>query len=100
MRLNRFLASSGLGSRRAVEELITSGQVRINGDVVTRLATDVKPGDAVKVGRRLLRTEPFVYAVLFKPRRVVSSAGDEKGRSTIFDLLPRSWPRVFHVGRH
>jgi len=99
MRLNRFLASSGLGSRRAVEELITSGQVRINGDVVTRLATDVKPGDAVKVGRRLLRTEPFVYAVLFKPRRVVSSAEDEKGRSTIFDLLPRSWPRVFHVGR-
>ena len=94
--LSRFL---GLGSRRAVEELITSGQVRINGEIITKLATDVKPGDAVKVGRRLLRTEPFVYAVLFKPRRVVCSAEDEKGRSTIFDLLPQSWPRVFHVGR-
>jgi 23S rRNA pseudouridine2605 synthase len=99
MRLNRFLASAGLGSRRAVEELVTSGQVRINGEVITRLATQVNPGDAVKVGRRLLRCEPFVYAVLFKPRRIVCSADDEKGRSTVFDLLPRSWPRVFHVGR-
>ena len=99
MRLNRFLASAGLGSRRAVEELITSGQVRLNGETVTELATKVVPGDSVKVGRRLLRSEPYVYAVLFKPKRVVCSAEDEKGRSTIFDLLPRSWPRVFHVGR-
>ena len=99
MRLNRFLASAGLGSRRAVEELITSGQVRLNGEIVTNLATKVIPGDSVKVGRRLLRSEPYVYAVLFKPRRVVCSADDEKGRSTIFDLLPPNWPRVFHVGR-
>ena len=47
MRLNRFLASAGLGSRRSVEELITTGQVRINGRVVTDLATKVSPDDAV-----------------------------------------------------
>jgi 23S rRNA pseudouridine2605 synthase len=99
MRLNKFLASAGLGSRRAVEELITAGRVRINGEVVTRLATTVNPGDAVKVGSRLLRSEPFVYAVLFKPKRVVCSADDEKDRPTIFDYLPRKWPRVFHVSR-
>jgi 23S rRNA pseudouridine2605 synthase len=99
MRLNRFLASAGLGSRRAVEELITLGRVRINGEVVTKLATEVQPGDSVKVGSRLLRSEPYVYAVLNKPKRIVTSASDEKGRSTIFDLLPRNWPRVFHVGR-
>lgn len=99
MRLNRFLASAGLGSRRSVEELIRTEQVRINGRVVTDLATQVQPGDAVKVGRRLVQTEQPITAVLYKPRGYICSAADEQGRKTIFDLLPRKWPRVFHVGR-
>lgn len=99
MRLNRFLASAGLGSRRGVEELITSGQVRINGHVVTDLATQVAPGDAVKVGSRLVRSEQSLTAVLNKPRGYVCTAADERDRRTIFDLLPPTWPRVYHVGR-
>ena len=99
MRLNRFLASAGLGSRRSVEELITTGQVRINGRVVTDLATKVSPDDAVKVGSRLLRTEQTLTAVLNKPRGYVCTASDELDRRTIFDLLPKTWPRVYHVGR-
>jgi 23S rRNA pseudouridine2605 synthase len=99
MRLNRFLASAGLGSRRSVEELILSGRVRVNGDTVTNLATQVNPGDAVKVGSKLLRAEEKIYAVLNKPKNVVCSASDEKDRPTIFEYLPQNWPRVFHVGR-
>lgn len=99
MRLNRFLASAGLGSRRGVEELITSGQVRINGRVVTDLATKVAPDDAVKVGSRLVRTEQTLTAVLNKPRGFVCTASDDLDRRTIFDLLPPNWPRVYHVGR-
>jgi 23S rRNA pseudouridine2605 synthase len=99
MRLNRFLASAGLGSRRSVEELITTGQVRINGRVVTDLATKVEPGDAVKVGNRLLQTQQTLTAVLNKPRGYVCTASDDLDRRTIFDLLPANWPRVYHVGR-
>jgi 23S rRNA pseudouridine2605 synthase len=99
MRLNRFLASAGLGSRRSVEALIEAGRVRVNGKVVTHLATLVSPGDAVKVGNRMVRAQPPIYAVLHKPRGVVCTAEDERGRRTIFEYLPRTWPRVFHVGR-
>jgi 23S rRNA pseudouridine2605 synthase len=99
VRLNRFLASAGLGSRRSVEALIEAGRVRVNGRIVTNLATTISTGDAVKVGNRMVRMQPPVYAVLNKPRGVVCSADDERGRRTIFDYLPRHWPRVFHVGR-
>lgn len=99
MRLNRFLASAGLGSRRGVEELILSGRVRINGRVVTDLATQVGPKDAVKIGSRLLQTERPLYAVLNKPAGYLCTADDERGRQTIFDLLPKNWPRVHYVGR-
>ncbi len=99
MRLNRFLASAGLGSRRSVEQIILEGRVRINGKVVTDLSTKVLPTDAVKVGSRLLKVEQQVYAIMHKPKGFVCSADDERGRSTIFELLPRDWPRVFNVGR-
>lgn len=99
MRLNRFLASAGLGSRRSVEELITSGQVRINGHVITELATKVAPGDAVKVGSRLVRAQHTLTAVLNKPRGYVCTASDDLDRRTIFELLPPTWARVYHVGR-
>ena len=99
MRLNRFLASAGLGSRRSVEQLILAGNVRINGRIVTDLATQVLPTDAVKVGSRLLHSERPLYAVLHKPAGYICSAEDELGRNTIFDLLPPNWPRTHHVGR-
>ncbi len=99
MRLNRFLASAGLGSRRGVEELITAGRVKVNGKIVTDLATTVTPEDSVKVGSKIVRTEIPLVAVLHKPRGFLCTASDELERRTIFDLLPKGWPRVFHVGR-
>ena len=99
MRLNRFLASAGLGSRRSCEGLITEGKVTINGRVCTVLATDVSPSDHVKVGSKLLRVDPPTYVALHKPRGYVTTLDDEFGRRSIDDLLPRNWPRLFHVGR-
>jgi len=99
MRLNRFLASAGLGSRRSVEEIIQSGRVRINGRVIDDLATQVGPEDSVKVGSRVLQVQQTLHAVLHKPRGFLCTADDERDRRTIFELLPEKWPRVFHVGR-
>jgi 23S rRNA pseudouridine2605 synthase len=99
MRLNRYLASAGLGSRRSVETLIRDGRVRINGQVVTDLGTQINPQDVVKVGSRVVTPQETIHAVLYKPRGFVCTASDEKQRRTIFDLLPTDWPRVYHVGR-
>ena len=88
MRLNRFLASAGLGSRRSVEELIKAARVKINGRVVTDLATQVAPEDSVKVGSRLVRQEQPFTVLLNKPRGYLCTASDELDRKTIFDLFP------------
>lgn len=99
MRLNRFLASAGFGSRRGCEQLVREGQVTINGRVCTELATQVAPGDAVKVRNKLVKQEPPLTVLLNKPRGYVCTASDERDRRTIFDLLPAKFPRLFHVGR-
>ncbi len=99
MRLNRYLASAGLGSRRSVEEIIKSGRVKINGHIVIELATQVQPGDCVKVGSKIVKVEQTLTAVINKPKGYLCTAEDEHDRRTIFDLLPQDWPRVFHVGR-
>lgn len=99
MRLNQYLAAAGYGSRRSCEELIKNGQVIINGQRVTNLATRVGPRDSVKVGNKLIRTERIVTAMLYKPVGYLCTADDPEDRKTIYDLLPQDWPRVFYVGR-
>jgi 23S rRNA pseudouridine2605 synthase len=99
MRLNRFLAAAGLGSRRSCEELILNGSVTINGQVCQSLARDVGDEDFVKVGGKRVVPEKPVYILLHKPRGYLCTASDTHDRRTIFDLLPGSWPRLFHVGR-
>jgi len=99
MRLNRFLAASGLGSRRSCEELILAGQVTINGQICQNLATEVSDQDFVKIGSRRVQPEKPLYVLLHKPRGYLCTASDTHDRRTIFDLLPGHWPRLFHVGR-
>ena len=99
MRLNRFLASAGLGSRRSCEELIRTGQVTINGVLCETLATTVSPADVVKVGNHVVHTAVSATLILHKPPGFLCTASDTHERRTIFELLPPNFPRLFHVGR-
>jgi 23S rRNA pseudouridine2605 synthase len=99
MRINRFLAAAGLGSRRSCEELVRGGSVTINGQVCQKLATEVSEKDFVKVGSKRILPEKHLYILLHKPSGTISTASDTHDRRTIFDLIPRQWPRLFHVGR-
>jgi 23S rRNA pseudouridine2605 synthase len=100
MRINKFLAACGLGSRRATEALVERGRVRLNGEPVVALATYVEPRtDTVTVdGRRVAPPAAPTYYLLHKPEGVVTTARDPEGRPTVLDFVPPE-PRVFPVGR-
>jgi 23S rRNA pseudouridine2605 synthase len=99
-RLQKVLARAGVASRRASEELILAGRVRVNGRIVTELGTKVDPHkDRVEVdGKRLVAEKP-VYYVVNKPREMVTTLDDPEGRATIGELLRRIPERVVPVGR-
>ncbi len=100
LRLNRFLAMAGVASRRAAEELITNGEVEVNGKVVTELGTKVNPrSDVVKVnGQTYSLAQRLVYILLHKPKDFITTTSDEKGRRTVLDLVSVR-ERVYPVGR-
>lgn len=99
MRLNRFLAAAGYGSRRACDVLIASGAVSINGRAVDKLATVVEDGDEVRVNGRAAHALKPVYLLVNKPRGLVVTKSDERGRKTVFEMLPPQYAKLFHVGR-
>jgi 23S rRNA pseudouridine2605 synthase len=99
VRLNRFLAAAGLGSRRRCDELIAEGRVTINGQRCTDFSAQPTPRDHVKVDGRLVHAEPTMTIVLNKPAGCVSTRSDPHARDTIFDLLPPKFPRLFNIGR-
>ncbi len=99
MRLNRYLASSGVGSRRACDDLITKGMVEVNGEPCTNFSTDVSPQDHVKVRGQAVSPPESIYLLVNKPKGYVTTASDERGRRTVFDLLPSGIGRLHHVGR-
>ncbi len=100
MRLNKFLSAAGVCSRRKADQLITDGQVEVNGKPVTELGSVIdEKKDVVKVGGREVRLPlSHVYIKLNKPKGYVCSASDDKGRKTIFDLV-KTEQRLFSVGR-
>ena len=100
MRLNRFLAAAGIGSRRHCDELITAGRVTINGQPCTDFSAQPAERDYVKIDGKLVRpAQRFLYILLHKPKGFVSTRQDPHARDTIFDLLPAKLPRLFNVGR-
>lgn len=98
-RLQKRIANLGYCSRRKAEELITKGQVEVNGEVVDKLGTTVKPGDIIVVEGNVLDTNRhFEYYLLNKPKGVVTTTSDEKGRKTVVDLIDTP-TRIYPVGR-
>ena len=98
-RLNKFIASSGLCSRRKADELIESGVVFVNGKKVTELGFLVQDKDKVVVNQQLIRPVKHEYYRFYKPAGYITTADDEKGRKTIYDILPENLNHLKPVGR-
>ena len=99
VRLNKFIAASGLCSRRKADELIEQGVVKVNGAVVKELGFVVSTKDRVMVnGQPLKKTAP-VYIKYYKPAGYITTMSDEKGRKTIYDILPEELKDLKPVGR-
>jgi 23S rRNA pseudouridine2605 synthase len=101
LRLNKFLADAGVGSRRKADELIAEGKVKVNGRVVTELGTRVHLSDLVTVGGEPVNAEKHLtYILLNKPKDYITTTNDEKGRKTVMDLLSgRLEERIYPIGR-
>lgn len=100
MRINKYLALAGLGSRRKVEELVIQGKIKVNGKVTKDLSTDIKDTDIVYYGSKAVKVNNnFVYYKLHKPKGYVTTVDDEKDRKTVMDLLRGVHVRVYPVGR-
>ena len=98
-RLQKVMAQAGIASRRKSEELIVSGKVKVNGVVVTELGTRVSSTDQIEVEGIQIVKEEHVYFLLYKPKGVISTANDDKGRKTVVDFFPQIEERIYPVGR-
>ena len=100
VRLNRFIAQSGLCSRREADDLISTGQITVNGKVMDQMGYLVKSGDVVKYGRRLLNKEKLVYVLLNKPKDFLTTTEDPEERKTVMTLVENACKeRIYPVGR-
>lgn len=100
VRLQKFLAECGIGSRRSMEEFIVRGRVRVNGQVVTELGRKIDPElDRVEVNRKPIQMAPKGIMLLNKPRGVVSTLSDPEGRRSIADFMTKKQTSYFPVGR-
>src|SRR5947208_13685918 len=97
MRLNAYLARAGIASRRAADELIKAGRVRVNGQP-GELNTFVGSGDTVEVDGRAIGKQRLAHLLVHKPDGTVTTARDPQGRPTVVDLVPAE-PRVVPGGR-
>ncbi len=99
-RLNKYIANSGVGSRREADELIKMGLISVNGTTVTTLGTKVKPGDLVRYEDRVLKAEKPVYILLNKPKGFITTTEDPQERNTVMGLVSGACKeRIYPVGR-
>ena len=98
-RLQKVMAQAGIASRRKSEELIVNGKVKVNGVIVTELGTRVSSTDQIEVEGIQIVKEENVYFLLYKPKGVISTANDDKGRKTVVDFFPHIEERIYPVGR-
>ncbi len=100
VRLNKFIASNGISSRRKVDELITEGRVTVNGNTIVELGFKIDPEkDKIKLDGETIRTSTKkIYLMLNKPKGVITSVSDDKNRATVIDII-KSKEKIFPVGR-
>ena len=98
-RLNKIIASSGLCSRRKADELIESGVVKVNGKTITELGFSVFSKDKITVNGQPLKKQVLTYIKYYKPAGYITTMSDEKGRKTIYDILPEEVKDLKPVGR-
>ena len=98
-RLNKFIASSGLCSRRKADVLIESGKVLVNGKVIKEMGFQVGPKDKVVIDKQLIKPQRHEYYKFYKPAGYITTSDDEKGRKTIYDILPKELQGMKPVGR-
>ena len=98
-RLNKFIASSGLCSRRKADELIEGGHVIVNGKIIKELGFQVSEKDKVFVDKKPVRPKKLEYYKFYKPAGYITTSDDEKGRKTIYDILPDHLQGMKPVGR-
>lgn len=100
IRLNRYIANSGVCSRREADKLIEAGEVKVNGKVITEMGFQVKPGDEVRHKGKLLKREKFVYVLLNKPKDFITTTNDPENRRTVMELVKNACDeRIVPVGR-
>ena len=101
MRINKFLAQAGLGSRRSCEQLVLDSKIRVNGKIIQDLATDIDPqNDTVEYKNKKLRySSNKIYLIMNKPAGYLVTSNDPFERNTVFDLLPDFKEHVFPIGR-
>ncbi len=100
VRLQKFLADSGVASRRASESIILEGRVSVNGRVVQTLGTKVRPEqDTVELDGHPIKAKRKLYLAINKPPGFLCTRKDPEGRNTVFDLLPKEWSHLVSVGR-
>ena len=98
-RLNKYLATCAMGSRRHCDELIQAGRVEVNGQPCLNMGTRIGPGDHVRVDAKRVTPRDATIIAFHKPRGYVCTRQDELGRETIYSLLPESLRALHHVGR-
>ena len=100
VRLNKYIANAGVCSRREADKLIASGEIKVNGNVVTELGYKVQPGDKVQHKGKTLQTEKLVYVLLNKPKDFITTMEDTHDRRTVMDLVKNACEeRIYPVGR-
>lgn len=100
IRLNKYIANTGICSRREADELIKAGAVSVNGKIVTEMGYKVKPGDTVNYGGQTIRQERKVYILLNKPKDYITTVDDPQKRKTVLELIKGACKeRVYPVGR-
>ncbi len=99
VRLNKYIASTGYCSRRKADELIESGKVKVNGEIVTELGLLINPKAKVSVSGDVIKPQEFKYIRYYKPAGYITTMDDEKGRKTIYDILPEEVQNLKPVGR-